>query len=138
MSDDGHVDIMRTLIIKGQNDPMDLDKYGMSVLDWYCGSGDGYLLLLNQEEFPIDIKQTRDPPLRVIARCFAYSFYHKGEFYLKSWEPALRRALQLGLSLTPKVPGKKTALDSLFYYDSSQDSLLLAYEWLSPRRETDT
>lgn len=126
------VDAVRTLITQGQNDPMDLDKYGESVLDLYCGSGDGYLLLLNQEEFPIDIKQTKDFSLRVIAECFAHSFNYEGDVHLWSWEPALRRALQLGLSLTPNIPGPGTIIDSLFMYDHSQaDTVLLGQEWLS-------
>jgi hypothetical protein len=120
---------MRTLIIRGKNDPMDLDKYGRCILD-IC-SGGAYLFLLNQEEFPIDIKQKGDGLLYHIASSFAWLFCHANVSPQKIWEPVLRRALQLGLSLTPKDPGMKTALDSLFNFDSRQDSVLLGQEWLS-------
>jgi hypothetical protein len=126
-----YVDTMRTLITQGQNDPMELDKHGCYFLDLYWGNSDGYLLALNQEEFPIDVKQTRDGPVHVIAKCFAYCFRLDDVSFQKTWEPVLQRALQLGLSLTPKVPGTETTLDSLFWFDSSQDSVLLAQEWLS-------
>jgi hypothetical protein len=126
------VDVIRTLITQGQNDPMDLDKDGRCFLDLYWGDCEGYLIALNQEEFLIDIRQTKVFPLCVIAQCLAYSFLVDADSRQKSWEPALRRALQLSPSLTPNVPGTKTALDSLFlYYYTRQDSTLLAQDWLS-------
>jgi hypothetical protein len=126
------VNIIRTLIVQGQSDPMDLDGSGCCLLHDYYGNSDGYLFILNQEEFPIDVKQTGDVPFHVIAEGFARSFRLGDVSPQKSWEPVLRRALQLGLSLIPKVPGTKTTLDSLFgFTDISQDDALLAQEWLS-------
>jgi hypothetical protein len=127
-----NVDIIRTLIVQGQSDPMDLDGFGFCLLDYYYGNSDGCLFILNQEEFPIDVKQTGDVPFYAIAEGFARSFRLGDVSPQKNWGPVLRRALQLGLSLTPKVPGTETILDSLFRFeDSSQDSVLLAQEWLS-------
>jgi hypothetical protein len=126
-----YVDIIRTLIVQGQSDPMDLDGFGRCLLDDYFGNSDGYLFILNQEEFPIDVKQTGDDPFHVIARCFARSFRLGDVSPQKSWEPVLRRALQLGLSLTSKIPRTKTLLDSLFMYNDRGDSVLLGQGWLS-------
>jgi hypothetical protein len=127
------VDAIKFLITKGKNDPMDLDKYGYCLFNGYVGNSDGYLFILNQDEFPVYVNQAGISPLHNIAKCFGYSFSHNDDLQkrLKSWEPVLRRALQLGIPLTENVPGTETALDSLFLYNNNQaDSVLLAQEWL--------
>jgi hypothetical protein len=109
---------------------MDVDEYGTCFLNCDLVNSNVYLWILNQEIFPIDLKQLRGCASHVIARSFALSYYD-GVSSQKPWEPVLRKALQLGLCLTPKSPGTNTTLEYLFCFNGSQESFFLAQEWLS-------
>jgi hypothetical protein len=127
------VDTIRALVVRGQNDPMHQDVWGDSLLTDYLGHSEGYLWLLNQEEFQVDILQAGGRPLHVIAACLACTFALDVTCSpSRKWEPALRRLLQLGISPISKDLGTGTPLDSLLMcVDHQFESGPVAQEWLS-------
>ena len=109
------VDIIRSLIVHGQNDPLHLDFRGDNFITGYMGNADGYMWLLCQEEFELDIVRAGDRPLHVIARSLGAQFNNDVTCIpSRSWEPVLRRLIELGLSPISKYPGiETTPLDTL-------------------------
>jgi hypothetical protein len=128
------IDTIRVLINHGQNDLTEEDDVGMSFLSGYRGMSEPFLWVLNQEEFQIDILQAGSLAFQSIANSFAFSFrpYERTNFQSHGWELAVQRLLQLGVPLSPLIPGTITPLDVLLNYPKcAVDSGLLGDAWLS-------
>jgi hypothetical protein len=131
---DASVDIIRTLIFQGQNDPLNLDVRGDSFITSYIGNAEGYLWILRQEEFEVDILHAGDRPLHVIARSLGAQLDNDITCTpSRSWEPVLNRLIELGLSPIPKgLKAEGTPLDTLLMSIENQvTSCPIAQEWLS-------
>jgi hypothetical protein len=111
-----------------------LDFRGDNFITGYVGNAEGYLWVLCQEEFEIDILNAGDRPLHVIARSLAFQLDNDITcFPSRSWEPVLRRLIKLGISpILTGVGTKVTPLDTLLTSIESQvSSGPIAQEWLT-------
>jgi hypothetical protein len=118
--------------MRGQSDPMDVDRHGINFLTGYYGTSSGHLWLLNQEEFENDILQCGNLAIHAIAHTFANPFIDKISSPPESWGSSLRKLLHAGVALSPSVPEMGTPLDTLLMSITYQvDSGLVAQEWLS-------
>jgi hypothetical protein len=128
------VDIIRSLIVHGQNDPLHLDFRGGNFITGYMGNADGYMWLLCQEEFELDIVRAGDRPLYVIARSLGAQLNNDVTCIpSRSWEPVFRRLIELGLSPISKYPGMETTpLDTpLLSIEDQAASGPVMQEWVS-------
>jgi hypothetical protein len=131
---DDSVDTIRTLIFQGHNDPLNLDFRGDNFITGYIGNAEGYLWVLCQEEFEVDILNAGDRPLHVIARSLAFQLDNDITCSpSRSWEPALRRLIKLGVPpISTGLGTKVTPLDTLLTSIESQvSSGPIAREWLT-------
>ncbi|CZR63000.1 uncharacterized protein PAC_12897 [Phialocephala subalpina] len=140
ISSTARFDTIRALIIHGHTDITILDRFGTNFLTKYMGDSEGYLWVINQEEFDIDLIQANDRWYHTIATGIGWLFaVHNGDMFIGpqkdyfsiNWAPLIQRLLKLGLSPSPWVLEAGTPLDSLFSVIHHEvDSHILADTWL--------
>lgn len=125
------VDTIRALVRHGQCDPTVSNSFGYDFLkSGICGT-EGYVWVINQEEWEIDILEERSKWYQRITCIIGWQFAYEERFLGDDWTAVVRRLHKLGLSPSPKDIGTRTPLDSLFdCVHEESDSHLLADKWL--------
>src|SRR5450756_2318708 len=98
------VDTIRSLVVRGQSDPMHVDRHGINFLTGYYGTSSGHLWLLNQEEFESDILQCGDLAIHAISHTFANPFMDKNSSPPEGGGASLRKLLRAGVVLASVGP----------------------------------